>query len=89
MQALFYLTPIIYPLSRISNPTLRKVLMLNPLAQAIQDARYVTVTKEASTVYSEFGTYLVGVIPVVITLAVLAYGSWYFRREARTFAENI
>jgi ABC-2 type transport system permease protein len=88
-QALFYLTPIIYPLSRISNPTLRKVLLLNPLAQAIQDARYVTVTKEAATVHSEFGSYAYGLIPLAITFAVLAVGSWYFKREARTFAENI
>ncbi len=88
-QALFYLTPIIYPLSRISNPTLRKVLLLNPLAQSIQDARYVTVTKEATTLHSEFGTYLVGIVPLLIALAILVGGIWYFRREARTFAENI
>jgi len=88
-QALFYLTPIIYPLSRISNPTLQKLLLLNPLAQAIQGARYVTVTTEAATVYTEYGTYAVAIVPVSITLGLLAFGSWYFKREARTFAENI
>jgi ABC-2 type transport system permease protein len=87
--ALFYLTPIIYPLSRISNPTLQKILLLNPLAQAIQDARYVAVTTDASTIRSEYGHHLPGLIPLAITLLVLIVGSWYFRRESRSFAENL
>jgi len=88
-QALFYLTPIIYPLSRISNPDLRKLLLLNPLAQAIQDARYVTVTKETSTLYTEYGTHFFWLVPFAITVALLLIGSWYFRRESRSFAENL
>ncbi len=39
MQAGFYLTPIIYPLSIITNITIQKILLLNPVAQAIQDSR--------------------------------------------------
>jgi len=86
---LFYLTPIIYPLSLIHNATLRKILLLNPLAQAIQDARYVTVTKTSLTIKSEYGHYLPGFVPLAITLALVVIGSWYFRREARWFAENL
>jgi ABC-2 type transport system permease protein len=84
---LFYLTPIIYPLSRITNPTLQKILLLNPLAQAIQDARYVTVTKQAATIKSTFGHHYPGLVPLAVVLVVLVIGSWYFRRESRGFAE--
>ena len=88
-QAFFYLTPIIYPLSRISNQNVRKLLLMNPMAQAIQDARYVAVTKEAITIHAEFGNYLVGLVPISITVVVLIAGSRYFHRESRSFAENL
>ena len=89
MQALFYLTPIIYPLSRISNPTLQKILLLNPLAQAVQDARYVTVTKETGTIYTVFGSHIPGIIPLALTVAVFIAGSSYFRRRSVSFAEDM
>ena len=46
LQAGFYATPILYPLSRIPNITLQKVILLNPMAQAIQGARYSSHMKQ-------------------------------------------
>ena len=45
MQAAFYATPIIYPMLIIvdRSETIAKVLLMNPIAQAIQDARYYLV----------------------------------------------
>ena len=47
MQAWFYATPIIYPLTQLINvgwlSVAKLVLMLNPIAQIIQDARYLVV----------------------------------------------
>jgi len=63
--------------------------MLNPLAQAIQGARSVAVTNTTSTIHSVYGSYLPGLIPIAITLVVLAVGARYFRRESRTFAEEL
>lgn len=54
LQAGFYLTPILYPLSRIANHTFQKLMMINPMAQTVQDARYVTVTHQSTTVYQVF-----------------------------------
>jgi len=88
-QAFFYLTPIIYPLSRIKNPTIRKLILINPMAQAIQDARYVTVTRVTITVFKAFGTYTVTLIPLAVILIVAAVGSEYFRRGSRYFAEDL
>jgi ABC-2 type transport system permease protein len=89
IQAAFYLTPIIYPLTRISHVHIRELILMNPMAQAIQNARYVTVTKEAVTIHSEFGNYWMGLIPIVITVAVFVIGSRYFRSQSRSFAENL
>ena len=89
MQAGFYLTPILYPLSRITNVTLQKVILLNPMAQAIQDARYSTVTHDTSTIHRVFNGGWYQVIPYAIVVLVLLGGLTYFRKESKYFAENI
>jgi ABC-2 type transport system permease protein len=53
MQAAFYLTPILYPLSMITSEKFQKLILLNPMAQAIQDARYSLVTHQTITIRQE------------------------------------
>ncbi len=89
MQAAFYLTPILYPLSLITNETFRKLILLNPMAQAIQDARYSLVTRETLTIRSVFDGGWYVLIPFMIVIASLVIGVWYFKKESRYFAENI
>jgi ABC-2 type transport system permease protein len=89
IQAGFYLTPIIYPLTRINNGHIRELILMNPLAQAVQNARYEAVTRTAVTVQSQFGNYYATLVPIVITLVILYVGSTYFKIESRTFAENL
>lgn len=89
MQGLFYVTPILYPLTLITNHTLQKILLLNPMGQAIQDARNVLVTTETRTVAEVFGNSAGRLLPVAITIIVLCLGVWYFKRESKYFAENI
>lgn len=89
MQAGFYLTPILYPLSLITNVTVQKLLLLNPVAQAIQDSRNVLVTTETITIAEVWGTSTARLIPLVISLLVLITGVLYFKKEAKYFAENI
>ncbi len=89
LQAGFYLTPILYPLSLITNVDLQKLILLNPMAQTIQAARYATVTHETITIHSVFdGGYYV-LIPYGIVVASLIIGLIYFRKESKYFAENI
>jgi ABC-2 type transport system permease protein len=89
LQAGFYLTPILYPLSRITNLSFQKLIMLNPMAQAIQDARYVAVTQQQPTVWSLFGGSIYALIPFCIVAISLVIGFTYFRKESKYFAENI
>lgn len=89
LQAGFYMTPILYPLALITNLTLQKIIMINPMAQAIQDARYVAVTHQTTTVYQLFGGGWYKFIPFIIVAVTLVVGVVYFRRESKYFAENI
>lgn len=89
MQAGFYGTPIIYPLSRITNVTLQKLIMLNPVAQAIQDSRYSIVTHATPTIQRVFDGGWYALIPFGVVILVLAGGVVFFRKESKYFAENI
>lgn len=91
MQAGFYLTPILYPLTMITNETFQKLILLNPMAQAIQDARLVAVTQDEKviTAFRIFDGGWFAAIPIVIVLLALAGGLSYFKKEAKYFAENI
>lgn len=91
MQAAFYATPIIYPLSIVIDKSteVAKFLLMNPVAQAIQDARYVLVTKETITVSSLFNESLYVAIPFTIAFAIFIIGTLYFKRNSKYFAESI
>jgi ABC-2 type transport system permease protein len=89
LQAGFYLTPILYPLSRITNVTFQKLILLNPMAQTIQDARYAAVTHVTITPYRIFQGGWYQLIPFFIVVLVLVVGLSYFRKESKYFAENI
>lgn len=89
LQAGFYMTPILYPVTLITNLTLQKLILINPLAQAIQDARYVTVTHQAVTTYKVFNGGWYFLVPFIIVAAVISIGIRYFAKESKSFAENI
>lgn len=91
MQAAFYATPIIYPLSVViqKSQVAAQILMLNPVAQAIQDARYELITRESVTPSQLFSNPLYIAIPFVIVVATLLIGALYFKKNSRYFAEII
>jgi len=89
LQAGFYITPILYPLSRITNLELQKLILINPMAQSIQDARYVAITKQTITPYSIFEGGWYKFVPFMIVGILLVGGLVYFRSQSKYFAENI
>jgi ABC-2 type transport system permease protein len=89
LQAGFYATPIIYPLSLVTIDFVQKLLLLNPMAQAVQDARYNLVTHQALTAQQLNGDTILIIIPYVITILVFIFGISYFRKQSKTFAEDI
>ncbi len=95
MQAWFYATPIIYPLTQLINvgwlSVAKLVLMLNPIAQIIQDARYLVVTTQTETIWGLVGQqcWLLKLIPLLIIAVVLLVGVTVFRRRSPYFAEEL
>lgn len=90
MQAMFYAVPIIYPISMVmsSNMTIAKIILLNPIAQVIQDVRHCLITPEAVTTWELVGPAW-GLLAVGIVLVVFVFSIWYFQRKAKYFAEEV
>lgn len=89
LQMLFYLTPIIYPLSRLPHGPLQKLVLLNPVGQVIQDSRYALVSHQVPNLFSLHASSLLLAIPYGLPIVVFVLGVLYFKREAKYFAENI
>jgi len=86
-QVLFYATPILYPLSLVPQP-FEKVIMLSPIAQIIQDSRYVLITTETGTVFNTL-QFPLSLVPYLLPFIIFVCGYWIFQREASKFAEEI
>lgn len=91
LQGAFYATPILYPVSVVVgiNELAAKILMLNPVAQIIQDARYALITPQTTTTYELFHGYWYAYIPFIIVGVIIVAASIYFRKSSRHFAENV
>lgn len=90
MQAMFYATPIIYPLQMVykESEVAAKLLMLNPVAQIIQDARYALVSRETITIWN-IGVGKAVVVPFFVITIAMAVATLYFRKNSKNFAEDI
>lgn len=90
LQALFYAVPIIYPVSMVASTSMlaARVLLLNPIAQVIQDARWSLITDTSVTNLSLNGPWG-QVFAILLALSVFIIGALIFRRKSRFFAEEI
>lgn len=87
LQAGFYATPIIYPLTSVPL-RYREWFFMNPMTQIIQDARYAVVATTNATIWSTAHTITV-IVPVVVVVIMVAVGGIYFKRRSKYFAEDI
>lgn len=91
VQALFYAVPIIYPIQMVatySNFTAH-LLMLNPIAQVIQDVRSLLVTDATLTSWEILPLFLLNFIPLLLVSLVFIAGMLVFKRKSKYFAEEI
>ena len=91
IQALFYAVPIIYPITMVASTSqlAAKILLLNPIAQVIQDVRYNLITTETITTWNYLNNPIAMAVPIVIAVGVLALGAYYFRKRSKFFAEEV
>lgn len=88
LQGLFYATPIIYPLDLIAEKY-AKILLLNPLAQIMQDARYVMITDKSISLSSLSSFRFVYIIPAITVILLSITSVLYFKKRSKYFAEEI
>jgi ABC-2 type transport system permease protein len=91
LQAAFYATPILYPITEViaKSEVAAQVMMLNPVAQIIQDARWTVVTQQTATLHDLVKNPWFVAIPFVIVVLATIGASIYFKRSSKYFAENI
>lgn len=91
VQALFYAVPIIYPVSMIatSSQLAAKIILLNPIAQSIQDIRHNLITPETITTWNYIPNSFIQFIPIILVVVILILASLYFRKKSKFFAEDI
>lgn len=91
LQAGFYATPILYPIALVVavSPSAAQLMILNPAAQIIQDARYFVVTHDTITISTIFNNAWTHLIPLAIVTVVAVVGGLYFKKKSPGFAEEI
>ena len=91
IQALFYAVPIIYPLSMVTESSVlaAKVILLNPIAQAIQDIRYNLITPETTTIWNFIENLGLQLFPIFLIIIILIFAALYFRKKSKFFAEEV
>lgn len=90
VQALFYAIPIIYPIQMVAGTSIKaaKIILLNPIAQCIQDVRYNLITTETITTWNYIYNPIV-IVPIVLVLVILVAGALTFRHKSKFFAEEV
>lgn len=88
LQAMFYATPIFFPIT-LAPLWAQKLLILNPVAQCLQDIRYLLVSHDTPTITTIYGNHWMRLVPVSITLLFVVIAAMYFRSRSKYFAEEI
>jgi len=87
IQAAFYLTPIIYPLSLVPEKY-ANLILLSPMAQIIQGARWSLITDKTVTTHQQVGLPQ-AFIPLAVVCIVAVLAAMYFKKNSKNFAENV
>lgn len=86
-QAAFYATPILYGLQMVP-AKYQQWLMLNPMAQIIQDARHVFIGDTAIIGWNIM-RWEYAMLPLVFIAVTVVVATIYFKRQSKEFAENL
>lgn len=92
LQALFYASPILYPIELVEEKggeDVVQAMMLNPLTAILQQIRHAVIDPEAMSAAEAAGGWQWLLIPAGIIVGLLALGFWVFNREAPRIAEEL
>jgi ABC-2 type transport system permease protein len=88
VTALFYATPVLYPLEIVSG-WLQDVLALNPLSPLFELARKWVIDPDAPGPVAAAGGSATLLVPVLVFVLVCVFAVWIFNREAPRIAEQL
>ncbi len=90
IQALFYAVPIIYPITMVAETSVwaAKIILLNPIAQVVQDIRWSLITPATTTTIS-FMNGWAELFAIGLVFIIFVIGALVFRKRSRFFAEEI
>lgn len=92
LQGAFYATPILYPITMVaaqSAAAAKILIVINPVAQSIQDARYSLINQQAVTVWNYIDSSFIQIVPLFIVFLTIILAVWYFKKNQAYFAENV
>jgi ABC-2 type transport system permease protein len=89
VMAMFYATPILYPLEQVQVEWARELLMYNPLAVVVEQMRHSVFDPSAPSAAEAIGGYAQLCVPIALTVATFVLGLWVFHRTAPEAAENL
>ena len=87
-RILFYGTPILYPIEVVDG-ALRNVVLANPLAPVFLQVRKWVIDPAAPSFVEAAPSAVMVVVPIVLSVAVIAAGFWFFIREAPGVGEAL
>ncbi|MDX6648934.1 MAG: type transport system permease protein [Solirubrobacteraceae bacterium] len=89
LQVLFYASPIIYVIETVQSHSLRRFMLLNPLAAIIQQVRHAVIDPSAPSAAAAAGGSARLLVPLAIIVGAFGFGYWVFDREAPRIAEDM
>lgn len=91
LQVGMYITPMIYPISLVieKSVVIAKILMLNPIAQIMQDMRHLLTSSANLTVWQMINNKEIAIIPYLLSFVILIVGYLIFTKNSKKFAEII
>jgi len=91
LQALFYASPIIYPISTVieKSPDAAKLMMFNPFGTLLQQARHALLGSTYPTPGAVMGGDIWMLVPLGVIIIVVALGARIFVKMAPVIAEEL
>lgn len=91
LQALFYATPVIYPIEVLAdkNDTIAHVALMNPIATVIQETRHLVLDHDTPSAADAIGDPALLLVPLSIVVAAMIAGYVIFDRLAPRVAERL
>jgi ABC-2 type transport system permease protein len=86
--ALFYATPVLYPIEKVPSEY-RDVILLNPLTPLFTETRKWVIDPGAPSAASAAGGWAHLLPSIAIFVGICVLGAWYFNRAAPRIAEEL